>query len=231
MAFKAGFKTRVLNGDFSLSAKATSVSLPLSIDMLDTTTLADTAKRFVAGAESSTFSVEGFIDVDTATDNAAWTASQPFTYGQEGLTIGDPVVMVTALRSSYELGSPVAGVSSFTLGGTTDGRTDFGRVLHDLTAVTTTENGTAYDYGASSSAGAVAHLHVTAYSVATSAVFTVQDSADGSTGWATIGTFATVTGVTSEAITITGTVRRYLRYVATLTGAGSVTFAIAAARR
>lgn len=231
MTFKPTFRTRILNGDFSLSAKLADISVPLTIDMLDPTTFADDAKRALPGLETSTFACEGFIDIDTAADNAAWTAAQPLTYGHEGIALGSPVTMINALKSAYELGSPVAGISSFTLGGQTDGKTDLGYSLHDLTAETATADGTGYDQTVvSTTAGGVGHLHVTAFSGLTNIIVTIQDSANNS-AFATIGTFATATGVTSERLEISGTVRRYVRASWTVSGTGSATFSAAFARR
>jgi hypothetical protein len=227
----AGFKTRILLGDFSLSAKLASVSLPYTVDMLDVTTFADNGvKRFIPGLSGSTASASGFIDADTATDVAAWTTAQPLTYAPFGLAHGSRVELVDTLRATYTTGTQVAGVASFDLAATTDGFTDFGVSLHDLTAETADENGTSLDGSASSANGGVAQLHVTAFSGLTNAVITIEDSADDSS-WATIATFATVTGLTSERVAVTGTVRRYLRYVLDVTGTGSVTFQTSFARR
>lgn len=228
----AGYKTRILLGDFSLSPKLSEISLPFTVDMHDVTTFGDDGvKRFIPGASTSTASASGFLDVDTMTDIAAWSTNTPFTYAPFGLSRGSHVELVDTLKGSFEVGSQVAAAVSFDISAQTDGFTDFGVSLHDLTAVTSTENGTAHDGSAATSNGGVAQLHVTAYASLTNAVFTVQDSADGSTGWATIATFATVTGATSERVAVAGTVRRYLRYVATLTGTGSVTFQCSFARR
>lgn len=231
MAFKPGYKARILLGDFSLSPKLNQISLPTSVDMLDVSTFADNGvKRFIPGVDTSTASMSGFIDADTATDSAAWTAAQPLTYGPQGIALGDPVFMVDTLRSSYELGSQVSGVSSFDLGAQTDGFTNLGVSLHDLTAETATANGTGHDQTtASTTAGGVGHLHVTAFSGFTNIIVTIQDSADNST-FATIGTFATVTGLTAERLAIAGTVRRYVRASWTKTGTGSCTFAVAFSR-
>lgn len=231
MTFKPGYRARILNGDFSLSAKLSQASGALDVEMLDVTTFADDGvKRFIPGLDGSTFSVEGFVDAAAATDNAAWTSTQPITYGTDGLAAGASVLMVNALRSSYEIGTQVGGVASFTFEGTTDGPTDFGASLHDLTAETADTNGTSVDGAAATTNGGVAHLHVTDFSGLTGAVVTIEDSATGSSGWATIGTFANATGATSERIAISGTVRRYTRAVVDVTGTGSVTFAVALAR-
>lgn len=230
MSFKPGYKARILNGDFSLSAKLTDISLPVTIEMLESTTFADNGvKRFLAGLDHSTFSCEGFIDAETNTDAAAWTTAQPFTYAQEGLSIGSPVFLVNALKASFEPGTQVGGIASFSLSGETDGPTSFGVSLHDLGAETSDGSATSVDGGAQTTNGGVAHLHVSAFSGLSQAIVTVEDSANNST-WATIGTFATVSGTTSERLAITGTIRRYTRATVDVTGTGSVTYATALAR-
>ena len=230
MVFQPGFRARILNGDFSLSAKLTDISLPVSVEMLDSTTFADNgAKRSIPGLDHSTFSCDGFVDAETNTDVAAWVDAQPFTYAREGLALGSPTILVNGLKSSYEPGTQVGGISSFSLSGETDGPASFGVSLHDLTAETATLNGTGVDGGAASTNGGVAHLHVTAYSGLTSATVVVADSAD-NVSFATIGSFTAATAATSQRLAITGTIRRYTRYTLTAVGTGSVTFACALAR-
>lgn len=230
MAFSAGYKARILNGDFELSTKLSSISVPVTVEQLETTTFADNGvKTFVPGLVDSTFTCEGFIDAATMTDAAAWTTQQPFVWSPKGFTLGNPVVMLNSIKSNFETGSQVGGVSSFTLDGQTTGPADFGYSLHDLTAETADGDGTAVDGGAASSIGGFAQLHVTAYSGLTSAVVIVEDSAD-NVSFATIATFTTVTAVTSERVAVSGAVRRYVRYSLNVTGTGSVTFACFFAR-
>lgn len=231
MSFKPTFRTRVLLGDFSLSSKLSSCSLPHAIDMHDPTTFEDTAKRAQPGLETSTLSVEGFIDAATVADLVAWTTAQPFTYAHEGLALGSPVLLVNALKASFEPGTQVGGLASFSLNGQTDGQTDYGISLHDLTAETADVSGTAHDGTAATANGGVAQLHVTAFSGFSGATVIVEDSATGSSGWATIATFAAVSAVTAERVAISGTVRRYLRYSIDVTGSGSVSFQVSFARR
>lgn len=232
MAFTAGYTARILNGDFSLSAKLAQVTSTFGVDILYQTTFADAGvKRSMPGLDSSTFACEGFIDAATAADNTAWTAAQPFTYGPSGLALGSPVFMVEAFKTDYEIGTQVGGITSFNITGQTDGFTDFGYSLKDLAAITSDTSGAAFDGTAATTAGGVAHLHVTAFAGFSGAVVIVEDSATGSSGWATIGTFTTVAGLTSQRLAIAGNVRRYLRYSIDVTGTGSVTFAVAVARR
>lgn len=228
----AGYKARIYNGDFSLAAKLSNVSVGWTADMLDPTTFADNgAKRAIPGQDTSTFSCDGFIDAASQTDSVAWTTAQPFTYGHAGSAVGARVVMVNGLKSQFETGSQVAGLASFTLSGQTDGETNFGVSLHDESAETGTSNGTTVDQTTTSTTnGAVAHLHVTAFSGFTQVIYIIEDSADGSS-WATIGTHATITAAGAERLEIAGTIRRYVRVSWTKTGTGSATFHSAFARR
>lgn len=224
MAATPGYKTRIYNGDFDLSAKLADVSPTVEVAMLDVTTFSETAHRFIAGQDSATFSCQGFVDAASDADTAAWTDVQPFTFCPTGSTIGYPAVLINALRSSYEIGSEVAGVNSFTINGQSDAQIGYGVSLHDLTAETSDGSATSVDNAAATTAGGFAHLHVTAFSGLTDAIVTVEDSANNSV-WATIGTFATVTAATSERIAISGTIRRYTRATVDVTGTGSVTYA------
>jgi hypothetical protein len=62
---------------------------------------------------------------------------------------------------------------------------------------------------------------------------TIEHSVDGTTSWATLATFATVTGIGSERVVVApGTaVRRHLRVVDNVTGTGSHARLVTFARR
>lgn len=225
-------KSRLLVGDFHLAAYTRSVSAPWQQDMLDSTVLTDAAPTFVAGQETSTLKVSGLYDLAQHADLAAWksASAQPVTFAPSGLALGSELWMVNALEGSLESSATVNDLATFSLDAQTDGFTDMGVSLHDLTAVTADESGTSVDGGAATTGGGVAHLHATAFSGFSGAVVIVEDSANNST-WATIGTFTTVAGVTAERIAIAGTIRRYTRYSIDVTGTGSITFAAGIARR
>lgn len=222
---------RVLLSAYSWSPLIHSASVSNDTEILDVTTLADTAKRSAAGLSGATFTMEGFMDTTVATQSAVVVVvesvgtSTPVTYGPAGFALGRPTFLISGWRSTFEEGSEVNGVNNFTWQVQGDGTVGYAGVsLHDLTAETADTNHSSYDRGITSSAnGAVAHLHTTAFSGLTNNIVTIEDSANDST-WATIGTFTTVTGVSSERIFISGTVRRYLRCVTNVTGTGSVTY-------
>lgn len=236
MSFVSAQKSRLILDDFPLSAYATKVSPNWTTQMLDTTTLADTAKQFIVGQRTSTCDIEGHLDPDgtaaglIAELNGLTITEKPLSFAPQGFANGNEVMLVNALEATWATSSTVSNPVGFKLSTQTDGNTDFGLSLADLAAVTASGNGTSLNNGASSANGAAAHLHVSAFSGFTQVVFTVADSADNST-FATVGTFATVTGTTSERLTIAGTVRQYVRIAYTVTGTGSVTFQASIARR
>lgn len=240
MTFKNAQQTRVLVGALNYSAYATKAAMKSDTMMLETTTLIDTAKKFIPGMTGSNLSLDLLMDTDTTAggewDNAtAWKSNStlPITYANSGLTTGSECFMVRGLETNFTIQSKNDDKVTANLSALTHNATDIGTVLEDLTAITATGNGTARDGGASSANGGIAHLHVTAFTGVTNDIVTIEHSVDGSTSWATLVTFATVTGLTSEAVTVAAgtTVRRYLRVVDTVTGTPTLTRSVAFARR
>ena len=107
-------------------------------------------------------------------------------------------------------------------------RNPFGVVLSPATSLSATTNQASVDHGASSANGGHANLHITASSGGTWA-FKIEHSTNDS-AWSTLISF-TLTGsaLASERLTVSGTVNRYTRFVATRTG-GTVTPVCAFAR-
>jgi hypothetical protein len=238
MAFMPAERSRILLGSLNLSCYATQIGATVATAMLDSTTLCNTSKVFIPGQTEGSFEISGHLDTDASSglqfDTIVdWKQATPLavTYAPSGLTALSEALLSGALEGSFTPSAGVGGMADFSLSSTADGAIDPGFVLEDLTAVTIDGNGTARDLTAQSTNGAVAHLHVTAFSGLTSNIVTIEDSSDGSTGWATIGTFATVTGLTSERLVIAGTVKRYVRVVDNVTGTGSCTRSVALARR
>lgn len=242
MAFKNAQQSRVLGGILNLSGYLRNFDVATQTDMLDVTTLADTAKVMIPGQNSSTLQLSLLLDTDGSSNGLWERASQnwkasatpvPFTVAPSGTAALSEVFMVEAWEASLSASSAVAGVVEASINAQTTGWTDAGVALSDLEAVTTTANGTARDLTAASSAGGVAHLHVSAFSGITSDVVTIEHSVDGVSSWATLVTFATVTGLTSERVVVPSgtTIRRYLRVVDTVTGTGSCTRHVSFARR
>lgn len=75
---------------------------------------------------------------------------------------------------------------------------------------------------ASTTAGGVGYLQVTAFSGFSQVVVKIMHSPDDTT-YAALITFTTVTAVTKERVTVAGTIDRYLSSQGTVTGSGSIT--------
>lgn len=240
MAFVTAQKSRVIVGQTAVSGYTRQVSLGVTSEMLDVTVLTDTAKQFIVGQDTSTFSLGLILDTDTTTNGlwdrlTSWKSATPVavTYGPSGLAALSEVFLVGALEAQFGQSSQASGTVDGSIEAQPDGPADAGYSLEDLTAMTTTTNGTARDLTAASANGGVAHLHVTAFSGLTSNDITIEHSVDGSTSWATLATFTQVTGVTSQRLVVAAgtTVRRHLRVVDTIVGTGSCTRQVSFARR
>ncbi len=146
--------------------------------------------------------------------------------------LGSMAFMAVSDLASFMVDATVTDTTPISVEAQPDDGVDIGFILHALAAETADGNGTGLDNAAGTTTGAVANLHVTALSGFTSVVFKVQHSTDNSV-WNDLITFTTVTGVTWERVKTTSAtaVNRYLRAFWDVTGSGSVTFAIAAARR
>lgn len=232
MAFAPSNKSRVLAGSFSYSCYSRGFSASSSVDMLEVSTLCDDAKAFIPGQETSTASFDLIYDTAQAAHADTWkTATKlPVTYLPVGTAVGDDAFLFDSIRTEYSISTSVSGTVDASLSTQTTGDTGYGHCLSPLTAITTDTNGSSVDNGAASSNGAVAHLHVTAFTGLSSNVIVVEHSTNNST-WTTLATFTTVTGATSQRLDITGTVNRYTRVRDDVTGTGSCTRLVALARR
>jgi hypothetical protein len=163
--------------------------------------------------------------------------SRVVSFSYEGNTIGKRVVMLSgAFATAYKRIASLAGLHKADVEYTCSGQKDEGVLLHALGAEVAAVTGTtSVDNGASSAAGATAHLHVTALTLGgyTSATAKVRHSADNST-FVDLITFTVVTAApTAERKSVAGTVNRYLNSSLAFNGSGSgpsITYAVAAAR-
>ena len=239
MAFRNAQQSRIYIGALSAAAYARTVSGASVTDMVDVSTINDTAKAFIPGQDTSTFSIAGPVDVDTTANgmydlllNQKSVANVPISYLPLG-TDGH-VWLIDGIHTQFDTEANVAGSADWTLAAQTDGLTDMAGVVYENnTTVTADTDGTAIDNGAATSNGAVLHLHVTAFSGFTSDAIIVEGSTTGSFAGeeTTLASFTSVTGLTSERVEVTGTVKRYLRVADDVTGTGSITRFVAISRR
>lgn len=240
MTFANAQQTRFLVGSLVGSLYSKGFSAKWDTDMLDITSHANAAKVFMLGRETSSLSADLMFDTDTTANGEADTlgdwkaaAALPVTFGPAGLVRGSQVMMMSALEASFSVDSQVSGIVMSKVAGQVDGFLDMGVTLDDVVAIATDTSGVAVDGGAASANGGVAHIHVSAFAGLTSDVVIIEHSVDGATSWATLVTFATVTGQTSERVVVAPgtTVRRYLRASDDVTGTGTCTRSVSFARR
>ncbi len=232
MAFVHGKGGAVLWAATDLSAYLNNVDAAATADTAEVTTFGGSAKSYVAGTRDATLSLSGFFDGGVgAVDEvlaAALAGTAAVTIAPAGAgAIGNRAQLASVIETGYTVTAPVADAVSISAEAQVTGGLASGIILADLVARTATGNTTANDNTASSSGGAVAHLHLTAFT-GTDITIKVQHSADNST-WVDLITFAQLTATGSERKSATGTVNRYLRVniAGTFTTA---TFAVAIAR-
>lgn len=238
MAFQPGRSGKILVNQYNVSAYFRDLEYALKADTGDTSTFGGTWHTHLSLLKDGQVKLGGLFDPTTggSTDvlSTAFGASAARVYSHFPMddTIGNPARLVSARESEYTEKQAVAGLVELNATIMSDGGADPGFSQKALSAETSSTNSTSIDNAASSSNGGVAHLHVTAYSGLTNAIFKIQHSTDNSV-WADLATFATITAVGSERVVVaTGTtVNRYTRAISTLSGSGSVTWQASFARR
>lgn len=240
MPFDQGTDSRYYVGPQRFSVFGKSINVEATCNQLDASSQEDTAIVYVNGQKSGSASIEMMLDTTYATTSQfttlnTWTGTpQPITVGFFNVTpLGAATWMLLGNQSDVSFGSSVGDLVMTNVSIQPDGPVDWGQVVAVEAAVTVDGNGTAVDGSAASTNGGVAHIHSTAFSGLTNNIVTIEHSVDGATSWATLATFATITGVGSERVVVApGTaVRRYLRVVDNVTGAGSHTRFVSFARR
>lgn len=235
MPFVHSMSTRVLINDLAASAKLNSVSSNNSRAMSESTCFPDRGQRWRPGLRTGTLALEGRFDdselltaaVDANGVDDAWMV----TVGPSGFGLGEPVFTAAGDISTHSITAAVADVVGFTVESTSDERTWIGTSLHDLTAETATADGEMVTFGAATTSGAVAVLHLTELGGTTpTADIVVQHSADGVT-FVDLVTFDQATTAGAQRKVVSGTVERYVRASWALGGtAPSATFTVALAR-
>lgn len=227
-----GRNTGIYINEFDVSAYLNKYNANRDAPELDQTTFQDTARTFLPDFQSGSTEMEGFFshddtDLDTAEDvfKAALgsTTARVVTIAPEGgATFGNRAILQTANETRHMIDAPATGLvmtsASFR------GEVSHGVLLQAKAAVTATANGTSVDNTTSSANGGVGHIHVFSRSGTSPTLDAkVQHSTDNSV-WVDLITFTQATAVTSERLTVTGTVNRYTREIHTIGGSATPTF-------
>jgi len=235
--FRHGKNAVVLADEYDISQYLNSVSVTNEVEAPETTTFGSTARTFIVGHKDGSVSFEGLFEGGSAEGidyilNTEIGSGPIMSVTGDGAGVGRRAILLSAKSTSYEVSSPLTEVVSITGEAISDGGLDYGVWLACQSTITTTLTGASVDNAAASTAGGVAHLHITANSNSGTTVAKIQSSANNST-WADLVTFTTV-GIgaeTSQRSIVSGSVPRYLRALVTPAGAGSLTVSIAFSRR
>jgi len=227
MAKVNGLNVRLYVEGYDLSGDANALSgLGYTNELLDVTTLDVSARKRIVGIVDGEISVDAFFDNASSKQHAVWTSNsgkQP-TADQEvlvpmGSAVGDPSVSLVSKQGTYSVtrapGSAIAANATFSANGS---GIEFGEMLtaHDDTH-SSAGSGTVVDSGAATSNGGAGYLQL--FSLASGSVTVKVQAATSSGGtYSDLVTFSTVAAAaapTSERLTMSGTVARYLKVTTT----------------
>jgi len=233
MSFVHGSNTEVWIEGVNASAYFNSADFAVDVDTAETTTFKKSWKTHISGAYQSTIELGGLYDPTYQTIQDALPDSLPIivtVMPGGGESIGDNARLARVIATSVKESSPVGDVVAFSASLIADTTVGLGKVLHPDSVETSDGSSTSVDNGASTTAGAVAHLHILDISGGDTITVTIEDSANNS-AFSTIGTFTLDDAVGAERLVINGTVRRYVRVTWDISDdAGPVQFAVAFAR-
>jgi hypothetical protein len=242
MAATAGKLARVLASGFDLTGYLNKATSQGSVDKSDDTRFGMNSKHYHADLSDGTFSGEGFFEYDESGDGTAPASHEELkallgsttdvTYMPYGDAFGNWCICLGGVGTSYDVESALGGLATVKFDAQSSSGQEHSRVLHTLSAVVATGNGTDLDNGAVAGAtafGGAATVHCSDINAGTGTV-KVQHSTDGVT-WVDLITFAAFNAKGSQRKTVSGTVYRHVRAQHTLAnGATTFTYHLAFAR-
>jgi hypothetical protein len=228
VAFSHGKSTTVYVNGYDLSPYLQGVDANMSAETADVSTFGLTHKAFIAGLKDATISAEGFWTGTAAQADVilrtALGGTARWTWWPAGDTLGGRGYGADTLVNAWNCMATVDDAARITAAAQASGYGAESLIsLRALAAATTSWTGTAVNNGASSANGGSAYLQVTA---ATGTIeISIRHSSDNfAADDSELVAFTAVTGITSERKTFAGTVKQYVRGIATLAGGESITF-------
>mgnify|MGYP005824702145 CR=1 FL=1 len=234
MAKVTGLNVRLYVEGYDLSGDANSLAgMGYTNQLLDVTTLDVSANKRIVGSVDSELSVDAWFDNAASRQHAVMTSNSGKMPSADqnvlvplGSAVGDPCVGLLSKQGNYTTtnapGSAIAVNAAYSASGSA---VEFGQML---TAFDDTHSsagsGTVVDSGAASTNGGAGYLQV--LSVASGSVtVNLQESTSSGGSYANFMTFSTVAAAaapTSERLTMSGNVARYLRVTTTGTFSNAV---------
>lgn len=219
MAGIKGINTRVLMGGYLLSSQTNSAAITATLDRVETTPFEAAGKEYVTLPPSSEVGINGYMAFDTANGTtfekrlhtAIDTADTVGVIYYETAVAGSPgYVLPGAYTDNMQIQSPTDGVITLTGSFASDTGLRRGMAVYSGT-ISATGGTAAVDIGAAGSAGGYAYLFVTTETgTGTNADIDIESATSAGGTYASEGTF-TFNGVGAVAVTLSGTVNRWLR--------------------
>lgn len=224
-------------GDITCFAQEFSMSGEYAIDdasgMCDEENVNVMGKQAVATLSANGRYEDGAAEIaTTARARLASTDNEPVAIAPLGIGAGLPLVGQSGLTTSVEVESPADGLTTISIEGVSDVGLDLGYQLGDYDTAYTTDVDTAnLNNGAASASGGAGYLFVTDLTGLDSVDVLIETSANGSTGWATAGTFTQVTATDSgERIELADSLLQYARASIDVAGTGSAKILVGISR-
>ena len=246
----SGQSTALFAGDTDLTTFFKDLEVGKSAKELNTTTFGGDAatgdESFMPGLKTGKFSTSGYwhqgtgavdtTSLDYKLSSIFGVASQPYSVGWQGTTIGNRAAFFGGFESNWSIGAEVGGLAAVDIDVKMgDGAVYFGFWHANKTARSTGTNVdlASVDWGAASttSNGFAAVIHRTAQTGASATSVKIQDSSDNVTFADVSGAaFTNFTTTGAELITGTTAVRRYTRVRYTVGSGVTNTWVVALAK-
>lgn len=235
--FKPGRLAAIWLNSVDVSGYFASADLSVKQDTAEVTTFGAAYKSYIAGVASAVFTATGYYDsadADKVRDTLQAAVGQVTFFPAGATAIGDPARLININSTDYRMGDKTSEAVAMDWAVLSTAPVGAGTCLHVLQSEnlgTITGTGDGLLTSASSTTGAVAHLHVTAVSSAVASSFKLQDSTTQGGVYTDIasGAFTNVTAIGSQRLVVPGTIRQFVRVVAVI-GPATTTYGVAVAR-
>lgn len=234
-----GKNAALIHGSIDLSPWVRDAKAEAKIDTGDTSHFGSNAKTYLLGQNDGTFSFSGMYDGNKlvqqgvtgineymagviASEQAGGTPV-PVLLAPYGIGIGNSAIGGLAKQTSYGISLVISDIEQITADIQLTNGFVAGSFLSSLNPISASTNFASVDDVASSPLGAFLTLHILSNGSSGSGTYKIQHSTD-NTVWVDLYTFTAVpaTTLTAQSATVTGTVNRYVRLAATLSGTGAV---------
>lgn len=235
MAFVHSTNTEVFCNGYDLTAYLDTISCAGSASTAKTTTFGKNENTYIAGTKDATLASEGFFDgvadaVDEVFNSALATDSVEWCWYPDTDAVGKTGFAIEGVNNAHGVSSTID--EACRVSASAQASTGLERILslHAMGAESESDwTGTGQDNAEATTNGGSAYIQVTGAS-GTIEVKIEHATQSNFSDKADLVSFTAVTGRTSERVTFSGTVNRYVRGFATIAGGENITFNLAICR-